>query len=468
MLYTNTTILTLNERREIIDHGALLVRDSRILDVGQADELAERYPNDDRTDLGGGITLPGLVDTHVHTAQCMLRGISEVKPAPDFHSWLYGRIFALQGAYTPEDALASASLCVLEMLKSGTTAFVECLLAEHYGLDAIAQMCLDSGIRAALGNLVMDVAPERRDDVGWPIEMWQTRQSGIDLTLNGNLRFGRPERSGNDRVQVWFGCRSVEEGNDLSLFTEVAQLAHEHDIGITIHLAELPQDNEYARSLGHRSHIELADHLGLLGPRTVLAHCTVADDEDIALLAQTSTSVAHCPANNSSTGWGPTPVAKMLAAGVNVTLGCDGAPSNANMDVLREMRIACHAARMHDRTRLALSPESVLEMATRNGAKALGLGDEIGSLEPGKKADFIVINVDAPHLQPIWSPVATVVFAAQGSDVDTVVIDGEVIVRDRQVLTMDEDAIVADARRRAPEVAQRANVAGLEPPWPVV
>jgi cytosine/adenosine deaminase-related metal-dependent hydrolase len=464
MLYTNTTILTMNARREIIDDGALLVSGNRIADVGKTTDLVAAHPDEPITDLRGNITLPGLVDTHVHTAQCMLRGISDATPPPDFRAWLFGRIFTLQGTYTEDDALASASLCVLEMLKSGTTAFVECLLAEHYGLDGIAEMCDESGIRAALGNLVMDVAPDVRDEIGWPTRMWQTRRSGIELTLGGHTRWNTP----GSRIQIWFGCRSLEEGNDPSLFEEVGKLARANDIGITIHLAELPHDNDYARAHGHRSHIAFAEHLGILGPRTVLAHCTIADDDDIATLAATGTTVAHCPANNSSSGWGPARVAEMIAAGVNVTLGCDGAPTNANMDVLREMRIATHVARLRDHTRLAMSPEMVLEMATINGARALGTADDLGSLEAGKKADFIVINVDAPHLQPIWSPAATVVFAAQGSDVDTVVIDGQVIMTGRRVTTMDEEAIVADAKRRKIEVAARSGVVGIDPPWPVV
>ncbi len=464
MLFTDTTILTMNPLREIITDGALLVRGNRIAAVGKSSELRAAYPREPVTDLRGGITLPGLIDTHVHTAQCMLRGVSEASPPPDFRSWLFGRIFSLQGAYTPEDGLASASLCVLEMLKSGTTGFVECLLAENYGLEGIAQMCRDSGIRAALGNLVMDVSPRDRDEMGWPVQMWQTRESGIELTLDGHRRW-----DGSDgRIQVWFGCRSMEPVNNPSLFEEVSALAAEHDIGITIHLSELPHDNEYARSLGYRSHMAMAHSLGLLGPRTVLAHCTVADDEDIALLARTGTTVSHCPANNSSSGWGPTRVADMLAAGVNVTLGCDSTPSNANMDLLRDLRVAAHVARMHEHTRLALSPEQILEMATLNGARALGLGDELGSLEEGKLADFIVIDTDAPHLQPVWSPAATVVFAAQGADVDTVVVDGEVIVSGREILTMDEEAIVADIRVRKPVVEARSGVTGIDPPWPVV
>ncbi len=464
MIYTNATILTLDDQRRIISSGAVRVVGNNIDSIGKADELATAHPDDETIDCRGGIMLPGLIDTHVHTSQCLLRGVSEAAGPGDFHTWLYGRIFPLQGTYTSDDALASASLCVLEMLKSGTTGFVECLLARHYGLDGIARMCLESGIRAALGNLAMDVSPEKRDSAGWPIEMWQDRESGISGTIEGSSRWN----DDRGRLQIWFGSRSVEPINDLSLFPELAALSEEHGIGITIHLAELESDNEYARSLGHRSHIALADHLGLLGPRTVLAHCTIADDADIELLATSGTTVAHCPANNSATGWGPARIVDMLAAGVNVTLGCDGAPTNANMDLLRDLRIAAHVARMRDHTRAAITPETILEMATRNGARALGLQSTIGSLEPGKAADFIVINVDAPHLQPVWNPVATVVFAAQGSDVDTVVIDGTLVMHHREMKTMDEAAIVADARARQAEVARRCGIDDLGSSWQVV
>ncbi len=463
MIYSNATILTLDADRRIISDGALRVIGSDIDAIGKTADILLAHPDDEVTDCRGGIMLPGLIDTHVHMSQCLLRGVSEAAGPGDFHTWLFGRIFPLQGTYTHEDALASASLCVLEMLKSGTTGFVECLLADHYGLDGIAQMCLDSGIRAALGNLVMDVSPEKRDAAGWPSSMWQDRESGIQGTIAGQQRWNDP----NGRLQIWFGSRSVEPVNDLSLFTEISSLARENDIGITIHLAELPSDNDYARSLGHRSHIALADHLGLLGPNTVLAHCTVADDDDIQLLASTNTTVAHCPANNSATGWGPARVADMLAAGVNVALGCDGAPTNANMDLLRDLRVAAHVARTRAHARSAITPETILEMATLNGAKALGLDARIGSLQPGKAADFIVIDVDAPHLQPIWNPVATVVFAAQGSDVDTVVIDGTLVMRNREMKTMDERAIVADARARQIEVARRCGINDLGSSWEV-
>jgi cytosine/adenosine deaminase-related metal-dependent hydrolase len=465
VIFTHATILTMNPSREIIDDGAILVTGDRIEAIGKTAALLAANPHEEETDLGGHIVLPGLIDAHVHMAQCMLRGVSEGRGLADFSNWLFGRIFPLQGSYTEADAQASASLCLLEMIKSGTTGFVECLLAERYGFDGIAQLCVDSGIRAALGKVVMDVSPDTRDELGWHPGMWQTRESSIEGTLAAHEAW---DGRGDGRLQVWFGCRSAEPANDPSLFDEVSALARERDMGLTIHLAELAHDNDYAREHGYRTHIEFAQGHGLLGSRSVLAHCTIADDGDFAILADTGTSVAHNPGNNAAAAWGPARVTDMLDAGVNVAIGCDGAPTNANMDILRDLRIACHTARMRAGTRTALTPETVLEMATINGARALGIGAEAGSLEVGKLADFISIDTDAPHLQPVWNPVATAVFAAQGGDVDTVVINGRMVMRKRTVLTMDEDAILDDVRGRFRDVADRAGVEGLASDWPIV
>lgn len=455
----------MNSAREIIANGALVFDESRIVAVGPSRELLDQYQGHEVVDCKGGILLPGLYDTHVHMAQCMLRGISEGKQPADFRDWLFGRIFPLQGSYTHDDAKASASLCMLEMLKSGTVGFVECLLAEQYGFNGIAEVAVEAGIRAALGKIAMAIPEAKRDELGWHPGMWQTRESSITNTI---AAYDKWDGAGDGRIQVWFGCRSAEEASDPTLYDEVSQLASERDMGITIHLAEFASDTVYANAQGYRSHIEMAQGHGLLGPRTVLAHCTVSDDQDHIILAETGTNVSHNPGNNSAAAWDPAPVTDMLGAGVNVSLGCDGAPSNANMDILRDMRIACHVARMRGGSRRAISSETVLEMATINGAKALGLGDEAGSLEIGKKADFIVIDTDKPHLTPVWNPVATVVFAAQGSDVDTVVIDGKVIMAGREMKTMDEAAILDDVRIRFKEVAERAGVNGIGSTWPLV
>ncbi|MFV1990592.1 MAG: amidohydrolase family protein, partial [Acidimicrobiales bacterium] len=202
MIFTDASIITMNPDREIFANGALVTSGDRIVAIGPASRLEAQYPSEERIDCNGGILLPGLYDTHVHMAQCMLRGVSEGKQIGAFQNWLFQRIFPLQGSYTHDDARASASLCILEMLKSGTTGFVECLLAESYGLDGIAEVAVESGIRAALGKVVMDVSEEKRDELGWHPGMWQTRESSITNTLNAHDKW---DGAGDGRLQIWFG-----------------------------------------------------------------------------------------------------------------------------------------------------------------------------------------------------------------------------------------------------------------------
>jgi cytosine/adenosine deaminase-related metal-dependent hydrolase len=460
MIFENATILTMNATRQILEGGGVAISGHRIAAVGKSREIVERFPEKRRINCNGGVLMPGLIDTHVHLAQCMLRGLSWQSPS-GLHGALTGLIWPMQGSYTAEDARASAALCLVEMLKSGTTAFVESLLAENYGFDGIAELCVQSGIRAALGKVVMDISREWRDRIGMHRGMWQTRESSIANTLAAHDRW---EGAGEGRIQVWFGCRSAAPRNNPTLFDEVSQLARERNMGLTIHFAEQPVDVEYARSLGFRSPTEFGAAHGLLGRRHVWAHYVMSDAEDWKLVAESGTSISHNPANNSYAGWGPAPAWDMLQAGVNVALGCDSAP----MDLLSDLHEVCSVARLRAQSRAVMPPETALEMATRNGAQALGLEADVGSIEAGKRADFIVINMDAPHLTPLWDPVATMVRSAVGSDVDTVVVDGRLVMQGRKLLTLDEEAIVDDVRRRYRDVARRAGVEHIGSSWPVI
>jgi cytosine/adenosine deaminase-related metal-dependent hydrolase len=460
MIFENATILTMNGKREIIEHGAVAIKGQKIAAVGKSREIVERYPAERRTNCNGNLLMPGLIDTHVHLAQCMLRGISG-RPSGSLYGALTGLIWPMQGSYTEEDARASAALCVLEMLKSGTTAFIETLLAENYGFDGIAELCVESGIRAALGKVVMDISPEWRDRIAMHQGMWQTRESSIENTLAAHQRW---DGAGDGRLQVWFGCRSAAPRNNPSLFDEVSQLARERDMGLTIHFSEQAVDVEYAQSQGFRSPTEFGAAHGLLGPRNVWVHYVMSDEEDWKLVADSGTSISHNPANNSYAGWGPAPAWDMLEAGVNVALGCDSPP----MDMVSDLHEAASVARLRAQSREVMPPETVLEMATLNGAQAMGIGNEVGAIEAGKRADLVMINMDAPHLTPVWNPVATVVRSAVGSDVDTVVIDGQIVMQNRRVLTLDEGAIVEDVRRRYRAVARRAGIDETGSTWPVV
>ena len=404
--------------------------------------------------------MPGLIDTHVHTAQAMLRGCADDLTLLD---WLGKRVWVLQGSYTAEDGRASAALCALEMIKSGTTSFIEAMLAERYGIDGVAEVLLQSGMRAAIGKIVMDQPSYGKVQSFMHPGLVEDGETSIRNTL---AAYDRWNGTGDGRIQIWFGPRTPG-GVTPSLYDEIGKLARERNMGITIHNSEIRDDLAYAAAQGCRSAVEFVHAHGLLGPRTVLAHCVWTDEEDWKLMAETGTHVSHNPASNAKTATGIAPVDGMLAAGVNVTLACDGGPSNNTYDMIRDMRLASYLSCLRENNPTAVPAETVLEMATINGAKAMGLADQIGSIEPGKRADFIVINMDAPHLTPAWDPVSTIAYAATGTDVDTVVIDGKIVMEHRQVRTLDEQAILEDVRQRYRAVGERGGLQ-IGPRWPVL
>jgi cytosine/adenosine deaminase-related metal-dependent hydrolase len=352
---------------------------------------------------------------------------------------------------------------MLEMIKSGTTSFIECMLAERYGFDGVAEVVVQSGMRAAIGKIVMDLPSYAEAEGVMHSGMVEDGETSIQNTL---IAYDKWHGAADGRIQVWFGPRTPG-GVTPGLYDQISALAKERDMGITVHLSEVREDLDYARSEGFRSPIAFAQAHGLLGPRSVLAHCVWTDEQDWALMAETGTHVTHNPASNSKCASGIAPVHGMLKAGVNVTLGCDGGPSNNTYDMIRDLRMVSYLANLREEDPTVVPAEAVLEIATIHGAKAMGLENEIGSIEVGKKADFILINMDAPHLTPAWDPVSTIVYAAHGTDVDTVVIDGKLVMEDRVALTLDEGAILEDVRKRYREVGERA---GLEigPRWPVV
>lgn len=460
MIFKNATIITMNPRREIIMHGAVAISGKHIDAVGKTIDVLAQFPEKKQIDCNGNVLLPGLIDTHVHTAQAMIRGCADDLGLID---WLFKRVWVLQGSYSYEDGRASAALCALEMIKSGTTAFLECMLAERYGFDGVAETVLKSGMKAAIGKIVMDTPSYAESDMQMFPGMVEDGETSIRNTL---AAYDKWEGAGDGRLQVWFGPRTPG-GVTPSLYYEISALAKERNMGITIHNSEVKEDLSYARSQGCRSAVDFIGQHGLLGPRSVLAHVVWTDAEDWRVMAATGTHVTHNPASNAKTATGIAPVQGMLAAGVNVSMGCDGGPSNNTYDLIRDMRLVSYLANLKGDDPTVVPAETVLEMATINGAKALGWGDQTGSLEVGKCADMILINMDAPHLTPAPDPVSTIVYAAHGTDVDTVVINGQMVMQDRKVLTLDEGSILEEARRRYPEVAARGGLK-IRPRWPVL
>src|SRR6266704_1171036 len=357
MLFTNATVITMNPTRDIITNGAVAVSGNRIVAVGKSDALRQQYHDDEVIDVQGRLILPGLIDTHVHLAQALIRSCADDM---SLIQWLCERVWVLQGNFTEDDGYVSARLCIAEMLKSGTTTFLESMLAHRYGFDGIARAVDESGIRACLAGSVLDMHSK-----------W-----------NG---------AAADRIHVWFGPRTPG-GVSGELYREMSELAHLRDMGITMQLAEVEADKIFLNEKYGLSPVAYAESVGLLGPKTVLVHMVWLTREDIEKLAATRTSVSHNPSSNSKLASGVCKVPQMLASGVNVALGCDGGPSNNDYDMIREMKLAALIHKAVTLDPLIVPAETVLEMATINGARALGLEHEIGSLEAGKKADLVVID----------------------------------------------------------------------------
>jgi len=459
MIYEHGTLVTVDPQRRIITDGALAVEEGRFVAIDKTRVLRERFPAAPRTDLQGKVVTPGLINTHVHMAQAMIRGCADDMELLD---WLGKRVWVLQGNYTAEDGRASAELCILEMLKSGTTAFVESMLAERYGFDGIAEVVVRSGIRAALSKIVMDVPTYATKDNWMHPGMVEDRETSLKNTL---AMYDKWNGAGNGRLWVWFGPRTPG-GVTPELYREISKLARERDMGITVHLAEVQADRIYLQEHFGQTPAQFAEDVGLVGPKVLLVHTVWLDADDIAILARTATNVSHNPVSNAKLASGIAPIPEMLAAGVNVALGTDGGPSNNTYDLVREMRWASYIHKARTLDPMVTPAASALEMATINGAKAMGLEKEIGSLEVGKQADFVVFDLDKPRLTPNLDPVSTLVCAATGADVHTVVIAGQVVVHKGHVLTMDEERIVREARERAIAVWQRAGIE-IKPSWPV-
>jgi len=456
-------IITMDKNRRIIRNGCVAVSDGVIEAVGKCDELDRDYKGKAKEELDRkrAIIMPGLIDTHVHMVQGMLKACANYRR---LIPWLRDRIWPLQGNMKPEEALASAKLTILEMIKTGTTTFIETGMVGRYGIDNIVEAVHKSGLRAAIARHVMDMR-------GYALEEGILHEGLVESgeeSMKDTIRLYNKYHGLDDRIFIWFGPRTPGAVS-IDLYREVAAKAKELKTGVTIHLAEVKEDVEYTLKLFGKRPVEFMDWLGLTGPNVVLVHVVWVTDEEIGILARTGTHVSHNPSSNSKLGSGIARVSDMLREGVNVTLGCDGGPSNDNYDMFEEMMVAAFLQPLLKNDPNAIRAEDILEMATIRGARALGLEDKVGSIEVGKKADIITVNYWDPKLMPLNDPVSHIVYNAHGDDVIDSIIDGRIVMKDRRVLTMDEDEVLREVEKRSRELFERTGICYKpETYWPII
>lgn len=458
ILIKNGYVLTLDKKRRIIADGAVFVQEGRIASIGRTSELSDEKA-EIVLDANNMIVMPGLIDTHVHLAQALIRGCADDVSLVD---WLKRYVWVLQGNFTEADGKVSAELCMAEMIRTGTTSFVECMIHTRYGFNGIAEAVEKAGLRAALSKIVMDsTGYADSDDIMYP-GMIENRAACLDETDRMHAKW---HSKAEGRLQVWYGLRSLGAVTP-DLFREVVRLSREKDTRMTMHLGEVVDDLRYVKDNFGMTLTEFTQDMGLLGPDIVFAHGIHFDDADLNRLAVTQSNVSHCPSSNMKLASGFARVPEMIEMGVPVSLGCDGGPSNNTYDMIREMRMAAliHKARVDDP--LVVPAEEAIEMATLGGAKAMGIAEEVGSLESGKLADIILVDMKHLGLTPNSNPVSNLVYSGSGHAVDTVIVNGRVLMMNKNLLTLDEETVMQKAVEHSQALLERADIE-IRPKWPV-
>ena len=431
-------ILTMDRMRRVLADGAVLVRGDRIVAVDDAATLVAAHPNATMTRLHDRLLMPGLVNAHMHSG--FLRGTAEHLPVWD---WLRLHINPMHRMLQPDEAEAASRLCYAEGLLSGTTTCVD------------MWRFMEGSARAArdLGNRLVAV----------PYVGAHPDYDYFD-TLDQNERLIETWHGGADgRIRVWVGLEHLFYADDAGQRRAIA-LAQRHDTGFHTHCSEAQIEiAEFERRYGCRPMVAL-DRLGFFDtPRTMIAHAVWLDEAEVALIAARGVSVAHNPVSNMKLASGIAPIEAMLRAGVAVGLGTDGEKENNNLDMFEEMKTASLLGKLKTLDAAALDSWDALWLSTMGGATALGLDDEIGSLEPGKKADMIAVRCDTPRMTPLFGPGPylnlhhNIVHAVRGGDVDLTMVDGRVVVEGGELASADMRDLIADVHRLAPpHFARRA------------
>jgi len=435
------TVLTADPDRPLVERGQVLIEGSRIREVSDA---ADPLPADERIDATGMIVSPGFVNAHTHL--CMIYGRS-LGTDRSLLQWLAEYQVPLMCALEPGDYRLSLTLGAVENLLAGNTTVCEVFFSPHYDreVDSVALSALDaSGIRSVFVRCANDVSFFE----GFVESRSQIRDRSERLLT---------EWAGRDRTTVGVGPL-IPWGSSPDAFRDAVELSRQHDAPIHLHTAETPEYNDLVRSQTGMDNVDMLASVGALGERVMLNHCVYLSEKNIAEIAETGTHVIHDPTSNMVLASGVAPVPALRSAGVNIGLACDGPACNNAQDMIEAMKAAIMLHRAVSTEPGVLTAADAFAMATRNGAAAVGLGDELGQIRPGFLADIVLIDAARAHMTPLHDPLAALVYSAHGSDVHTVIVDGRVVVRDRQVLTVEVPRLLSDVQQRASQVRAAAGV----------
>ncbi|CAI9093139.1 OLC1v1028560C1 [Oldenlandia corymbosa var. corymbosa] len=446
----NAFIVTMDPESRVFRRGAIAVEGDTIVAVGPSDEVLDKFSSAQLVDLQSQFLLPGFVNTHVHTSQQLGRGIAD---DVDLLTWLHRRIWPYESNMTPHDSYISTLLCGIELIHSGVTCFAE---AGGQHVSGMARAVEELGLRACLAESIMDSGE------GLPVA-WANRTAQQCIQSQKEL-YKKHNNSAEGRIRIWFGIRQIMNSTDL-LLKETRDAAKELKTGIQMHVAEIASENQHVASTRAVDHGTVAylEKIKFLEDNLLAAHSVWVNEGEVHSLAKAGVKVSHCPAAAMHM-LGFAPVREMLDAGVCVSLGTDGAPSNNRMSIVDEMYLASLINKGRDAFSkgacdpTALPAETILKMATINGAKSVLWDNEIGSLEIGKKADMIVVNPSLWSMVPLHDCISSLVYCMRSENIVSVMCDGRWIMKDNKILTVDEKEVISMAKQASAELIKRAGI----------
>jgi len=430
ILIRNCTVLPMDDRG-IIKEGLIAIKNGTITYAGEEAKQPRMQANK-VVDGHGKVATPGLVNCHTHLAMTLFRGIAEDQP---LQKWLKETIWPLEAKLKPEDVYDGALLGCLEMIRSGTTCFADMYLHE----DHVAKAVEKAGLRAVLAQGIIEAGVPHRGE--------KMLRDSLDFAQEYNGYAG-------GRVTVQLGPHTLYTCSP-ALLKKVRQEAKGLNVGIHIHLAESEETVNLTKKKHGLAEVGLLEKIGFLGPDVLAAHCVHLTQTEMQIMAKQGVKVSYNPVVNMKLAQGTAKIKDLMDLGVTVGIGTDGPASNNNLDMFQSMKVAALLQKQFYKDSTVMPAQTILKMATINGAKALGLEKAVGTLEVGKKADIILVDFRKPHLTPAHNPYANIVYSASGSDVDTVIVDGKIIMENRRMKTLDEEEVMLKAQKTSSDLLTR-------------
>jgi 5-methylthioadenosine/S-adenosylhomocysteine deaminase len=432
LIVIGRSVITQNASRQVLTPGAVAIHGSDIVAVDTPEAIERRFRGAQTISATDQIILPGLINTHTHAPMVMYRGLADDLALME---WLNTYIFPAEArTVSPEMVRTGTRLAVLEMIESGTTTYADM----YYFEEEIARVTHDAGLRGVLGQTIIQ----------FPVA--DARNPGEALMRTERFI----QQFKDDPLIVPAVAPHAMYTNAKDTLVAAVDLARKYGVPVLIHLAETEDELKIAREKYGMTPTAYLESIGFWGPRTLAAHGVWVNDEDIAVLKRRGVGVSHNPESNMKLASGTAPVVGYLAQGVALGLGTDGAASNNDLDMFEAMRQASFLAKHASHDPTAVPAQAALDLATVGGARALGMEQLIGSIEPGKRADLIAVSVGAARQTPMYDPVSHIVYTTRGDDVRTTIVNGAVVMRDRQVKTLDRGKVIAEANRLAGSVSE--------------